>query len=155
MPDLANFIETLYTYAGLTLEEAPTIEESDEYLTITITLAEDDSGVGIGNRGEALQAVQRVVRVIYGSEYPEKRIILDVNEYRKNRESKLIEMAREVAQDVIDTGEPHEVHAYLNSQERFVIHNFLSTDPEYADVVRSESEGVGRNRRLVVYRKDE
>jgi len=72
-------------------------------------------------------------------------VILDINNYRHNREEFLKEVAKETAHRVILTKEPIKLPA-MNAYERRIIHMELATHPDVA----TESEGEEPERYLVV-----
>lgn len=151
MADIAQFIETVYNYAGLELEEdgVVVVEEAD-VIKINISLAEDDSRIGIGNRGEAQYALQRIARIVFGEDYPDQKIVLNVNEYFDKRKETLVELAQNIAAEAIETGQEQLLHSHLPAHERYIIHATISEDPELSQKVRSHSEGRGRDRKIVI-----
>lgn len=72
-------------------------------------------------------------------------LFIDVNNYRKEREKLLFELARAAARKVMATKEPVSLPA-MNSYERRVIHMALADRPD----VMTESEGAGRERYVTV-----
>lgn len=69
----------------------------------------------------------------------------DVNNYRKEREKLIVELARAAARKVLATKGEVSLPA-MNSYERRIVHLELSSHPE----VSTESLGVGRERYVVV-----
>lgn len=149
MPELSEFVSTIYTYTSLTLEQEPEVIEDDKKIQVNISLTEEDSGIGIGHHGDAQYAVQRIIRIVFGRENPDKKILLNVNNYQEKRQQKLVDLANDVAAEVVNSSQDQVIHSYLSAHERFIVHTAIA-ESEFADAVVSESEGVGRDRRIVV-----
>ena len=85
----------------------------------------------------------------FGSEEGEENkhpiIVIDVGGYRKNREIKLREMAKDVAQKAIELGKSVSLYP-MSSYERRIIHEVISS----IDGVTSFSEGEGPDRKVIV-----
>jgi predicted RNA-binding protein Jag len=75
----------------------------------------------------------------------EQAMFIDVNNYRKEREKLLSELARAAARKVVATKEKVSLPA-MNSYERRLIHVELAGRPD----VLTESEGNGRERYVTV-----
>lgn len=100
----------------------------------------------IGFRGRNLASIQLILGLMVKNKFGEWiRVLLDVNEYRKEQKDRLIKMVEGLAQKVIDTGS--EVHmANMSSYERRLCHMAL----EGIEDVVGESEGEGEDRHLVI-----
>ncbi len=72
-------------------------------------------------------------------------IFVDVNNYRRERENLILEIARGAARKAIATGEEIALPV-MNAYERRLIHTELAARPD----VKTESLGEGRNRYVVV-----
>ena len=72
-------------------------------------------------------------------------IFVDINNYRKERENIIVELAKAAARKVLATKQEVRLPA-MNAYERRLIHVELSTRPD----VRSESAGEGRERCVIV-----
>ena len=75
------------------------------------------------------------------------RITLDVGGYRNRREKVLRELAETVAKKVLDNGRPYHFDP-MSAMERRVVHMVVSE----VGGLRTESEGEGRRRHVVVFR---
>lgn len=128
-------------------------ESADETILVNVTLPEEDSGLFIGFHGETLNAVQRLTRLVFQDKYPDRKILININEYREQREEKLRAKAQQAADRVLTTGRSY-VFEGLSSPERFIIHTAISEHPQAAQL-ESFSEGEGRNRILTVRLKAE
>lgn len=146
----ADFVSQLLEHAGLDPAsfKIETLDQ-DQWLKINISVSEEESGILIGVHGETLSSLQRLVRLAYLDTVTDKKIVININDYRERREEKLKNMVESVAERVLQTGQPHTLPSYLPSYERFFIHTMLSGDEKYAGLT-SSSTGVGRDRRLTI-----
>jgi hypothetical protein len=119
--------------------------QSDE-IQIEI-LAEEQSAIIIGHRGEALQSLQYVVNrmINRGNEERKISVTLDISGYLKRREEQLIAQARRMARKVRTTGR-EEITEQLLPAERRIIHISLAGDSD----LMTYSLGDGTLKRLVV-----
>jgi spoIIIJ-associated protein len=100
----------------------------------------------IGRHGQTLDAIQELSRMVVGRRLDRRiRVIVDVEDYRKRREERLEEHARELAQRVRDEGREEELEP-MNSYERKLVHDAV------ADVegVETESRGMDPERYVVI-----
>jgi spoIIIJ-associated protein len=100
----------------------------------------------IGRHGQTLDAIQELTRLAVGRRLDERiRVIVDVEDYRKRREARLAERARELAERVRDDGTEEELEP-MNSYERKLVHDAV------ADIegVETESRGVDPERYVVI-----
>ncbi len=100
----------------------------------------------IGHNGRTLHAINTVVRGAVNSQYKRKfNILIDINNYKEDRYRKVKAMAIRIAKNVRRT----KIDAVLDplpNDERKVIHQALTN----FDNIKTESEGEGRNRHLVI-----
>jgi hypothetical protein len=82
----------------------------------------------------------------------DKRIVLNINDYREERKRQLEEKAVEIANYVLESNRSYRF-PFLSSYERFIVHAKISENSDYADL-ESFSIGEGRQRRLVVQIKE-
>lgn len=121
--------------------------EDGEYLHLDVTGPE--AGILIGHHGQTLDAMQYLVNLV-AAKVPdeERRVILDVEGYRKRREETLTRLATRLADRVKRHGEPMVLEP-MNAHERRVIHLALQDDP----LVATASEGEEPFRRVVIQPK--
>ncbi len=144
------FVRQLCEHCGVDPESLTvSAEDSDEMITVLVELPEEESGRFIGFHGETLESIQRVLRVVFSKEFPDKKIVLNINQYRQDRERKLQELTKNVSERVLETGEQYTFQSYLPAHERFIIHTTLGELPE-AEKLESVSEGMGKDRRLSI-----
>jgi spoIIIJ-associated protein len=100
----------------------------------------------IGQDGATLDALQELTRLAVQQQTGVRsRLMLDVSGHRKARRVELTKLAREAAEQVLDSGQPVRLAA-MNPFERKVVHDVISA----TDGVSSESEGEEPNRRVIV-----
>ena len=117
-----------------------------EEIVVNITVAEEESGLLIGYHGETLGALQYIAGQMINKGHDEwKRVVININGYRDQRELQLKQMAQNAADRAIATGNEIEM-PYLTPAERRVIHLELTGRSD----VTSFSEGEARSRRLIV-----
>lgn len=88
--------------------------------------------------------LERLINLI-GKKKNWPAVFVDVNNYRKERENIIVELAKAAARKVLMTKQEVRLPA-MNAYERRLIHMELSTRPD----VKSESMGEGRERCVVV-----
>lgn len=113
---------------------------------VEVVLETEESGMVIGRRGEALEALQLLLSLAVSRKLGEfVRISLEVGDYKKNRNEMLVRMAEEAKEQALS--EQREISLpELKSWERRVIHLILQEDKE----VTSESVGEGKDRILLI-----
>jgi len=99
----------------------------------------------VGSRGEVLDALQELTRLaVHRQTGGRTRLMLDIGGYRAQRRAELTELGTSVAEEVKRTGEAKALAA-MNAFERKIVHDAIA-----AAGLRSESEGIDPNRRVVV-----
>jgi spoIIIJ-associated protein len=106
---------------------------------------DEDAGVLIGRKGQTLQAIQYLVNVIYGTQL-DRRIHVDVGDYRQRHEEKLIEEAHSTASRVRESGKRFTLEP-MSASDRRVVHQIISE--QYTDLA-TYSIGNEPDRRIVV-----
>jgi spoIIIJ-associated protein len=99
----------------------------------------------VGSRGEVLDALQELTRLaVHRQTGSRTRLMIDIGGYRAERRAELTELGTSVAEEVKRTGEAKALGA-MNAFERKIVHDAIA-----AAGLRSESEGIDPNRRVVV-----
>lgn len=99
----------------------------------------------VGSQGEVLDALQELTRLaVHRQTGGRTRLMLDIGGYRAQRRAELTELGSSVAEEVKRTGEAKALSA-MNAFERKIVHDAIA-----AAGLRSESEGLDPNRRVVV-----
>lgn len=131
----------------LALEGSFEVVENPEEINVTIETT--DPGRLIGFRGETLDSLQLIVNLILSrqidNEKEFKRVIIDVEGWRKNKEEDLQRRADGWAKEVLESGKEMELEP-MPSWQRRIIHMVISETTG----VQSESIGDGRDRHLVI-----
>ena len=109
----------------------------------------EDAGLLIGRRGETVKALEFLVRYLVSRKLGERvNLMIDVEGYQDRRMATLNNLAARVAQRVIRSQRPISLEP-MPANERRIIHMALSDN----DLVITESEGVGLERKVVVQLK--
>lgn len=141
--EITNFIQELLAKMGWG-DSTVTTKAGDEGLEVSIKTYE--AKYLIGSAGQNLQNLEHIIRTLVAKKFSYRNFIrVDINEYRKERERQLRELARSAAQKVSQTKRPIKLPP-MNPAERKVIHTELSARP---DVV-TESEGEANQRQVVI-----
>jgi spoIIIJ-associated protein len=149
---IQEYLEKLIKHLGVEEEFEIVLEETDVRLNIAITVPASDVALLIGNRGETLEALELLTKLSFKDEFKDKRIMLDINEYRSAAESRLKEKALLLANKVLETKEPQEIYG-LNSYERYLVHTALAEDETFKDL-ESLSEDQDEERVLIIKLKE-
>ncbi|AEV70648.1 RNA-binding cell elongation regulator Jag/EloR [Acetivibrio clariflavus] len=135
---LASVLEKMKVDAEITVEE-------DED-TILLKVNGDDIGIAIGRRGETLDALQYLTSLVVNKNRENyKRVIIDIENYRKKREETLVKLANKLADRVVKY-KKNIVLEPMNPYERRVIHSSLQ-DHKY---VETYSVGEEPNRKVII-----
>lgn len=131
---------------SLGIEEAEiTVEADDEEVRMNISCG-DDYGSVIGRRGETLDAIQYLTRLVINRGSEEyRRVAINVGNYREKRENTLRSLARKNAAKVRKYGR-NVVLEPMNPYERRIIH----TTVQEIEGVTSHSVGSDGDRKVVI-----
>jgi len=141
--DARNFLRDILNSMKIKAE----IRIKEENNEIKINLAGPNMGILIGYRGETLDSLQYLVSLVVNKDHDAeyKRVILDTENYRYNRQETLRKLASKMAYKVRVGGKTLKLEP-MNPYERRVIHSTLQNDP----YVRTYSEGEEPFRRVVI-----
>ncbi|MDD3774021.1 MAG: KH domain-containing protein [Patescibacteria group bacterium] len=123
------------------------IEVTEEPEMIWVNFETKDSAFLIGHHGETLKAVAWILKLKLGEEG--RNLILDINNYKRDRKERLNNMAIEIANKARATSKP-QVMPPMSAYERRLVHVALIDQP---DIV-AESEGEEPNRRIIIRIKE-
>ncbi|TAK74573.1 MAG: protein jag [Dehalococcoidia bacterium] len=113
-------------------------------------VASDELGLLIGRRGETLYHLQYLMNTIVGQRRENAPVFgLDIEGYRRRREQMLVDMAREIAEEVRASGDVITLEP-MPAHERRIIHLTLESE----EGVRTESVGSGENRQVEILPAD-
>ena len=117
--------------------------------TMTFEIDGPDAGLLIGRRGETLQSLQFIVRMVTNRQLGRKaHVVIDIEDYRERRVQMLRRLARRTAGRVGSSGREYSLEP-MSPAERRIVHMSLAAHNE----VRTESEGEGNQRRVVIFPK--
>jgi spoIIIJ-associated protein len=144
----ADFVEELLGHMGIDAVAEPNMDGDHMYVDI-VGDDEDDMALLIGRHGQTLDAIQELTRTVVARRLDERiRVIVDVEDYRKRREDRLEQRAREVAARVLRSGTEEELEP-MNPFERKIVHDAVAK----VDGVESLSRGEEPNRAVVIRRR--
>lgn len=155
-PTLASRLEREGEIAADYLERLLDLTDLDGDLDVDIdgdraAVAIVDSDEGrvprrlVGRDGEVLEALQELTRLaVLASTGERSRLMLDVAGHRASRRQTLVVEAQQAVAQVKESGDPLTL-APMSPFERKVVHDAIADGG-----LRSESEGVEPNRRVVV-----
>lgn len=114
---------------------------------VMIEVTGKELAAAIGKNGRNIEAVEHIINLIgRRRKITNKRIILDINDYRKRNIEKLNKLAINMAEKAVKEGRKISLKP-MPSYERKLIHNLLSTKKE----VKTRSSNEEPNRRIIIY----
>tara|TARA_B100001765_G_scaffold99695_1_gene61318 strand:- start:74 stop:850 length:777 start_codon:yes stop_codon:yes gene_type:complete len=137
---LNNFIQSTDTSIDAYVRDE--LEEG----SIVFELEGDDAGLVIGRRGETLASIEYLVRLIASKSLGRRaNVIIDVEDYKFRRRSKLKSIAEKSASKVEKTGKRISLEP-MSPSDRRIVHMALV---DYKNV-KTQSRGEGVNRKVVI-----
>jgi spoIIIJ-associated protein len=139
----AKFADELVRTMGFSASVRTEIDEDD----VTVHIEGDGLGALVGPRGVTIQALEEVVRAVvqHHAGGHSAWVHVDVAGYRQRRRAALAEFVRQVAAEVIATGEERALEP-MSAADRKVVHDVISE----IDGVDTTSEGEEPRRRVIV-----
>jgi spoIIIJ-associated protein len=139
-----KYVEDLLSFFGLNCDVYATHEDEVIELSIPSTYL---NGFLIGQRGETMRALQFMVSTALRQQgFDTYRVNLDIAEYKKQRQERLIHQVNEWIQEVIKANKSRHLSP-MNAADRRIVHKAVSD----SGAVSSESEGEGRDRHVVLH----
>ncbi len=136
-------LESILTSLGF---EGTVAVSSDNDIHL-LQIESDDSKYLIGEDGSRLDDLQYLVNRMVQLRMPDApRVKVDCNHYREQSETKLLAKVRQIAQRVIETGQPAKIQP-LNAYHRRLVHNALL---EMGGVTTVSEEGDDRYKRITI-----
>lgn len=117
----------------------------DNIIKLDARVDEKDTGIAIGKAGSTLDAIELIVRKAVDSRRNNVRVNVDINSYKKRRDEKIVELARDTARKVQKSKKSWNLR-YMNSYERRLAHEEIAKHQN----VSSHSEGSEPRRYVVV-----
>lgn len=122
------------------------VRDDTEDGSLVFEIEGEDAGLLIGRRGETLQALQFLVRMVVSRQLGRKAyVMIDVEDYRQRRAEMLQRLARRTAGRVASSGRSSALDP-MPPGERRIVHMSLASHKR----VKTESEGEGNQRRVVI-----
>jgi spoIIIJ-associated protein len=118
------------------------VESGDEQRFFSIHI--NDESISKEKLPGFIADLNKVVR-LFAKKKGHSPVVVDVNNYRRERERLIVELARAAARQAAATKSAVQLPA-MNAYERRLIHSELSIRPD----VRTESVGEGKERRVVI-----
>lgn len=148
----AAIIRELLDKMGIEAEVSTRLTEPDDVTGKRVSVVEingDDLGVLIGPRGETLNSIQYVTRLMAGHKLRDRAdFVIDVQGYRERREQALARLAERMAQKVAARRRPVSLEP-MPPHERRIIHMTLRNDKD----VYTQSTGEGKRRKVRILPK--
>jgi len=132
------------TGLGIEITEIKNVQDS----SVSISLKVEDPQALIGERGQTLAEIQRLLKIILQKKLsPEEPfyINLDINDYKKKKEEYLKEVAASVADEVSLTKKEKQLDA-MPAFDRRIIHTELAARAD----IETESIGQEPERRVLI-----
>lgn len=124
-------------------------EFNEEHGMLWCTVQTPDSRFMIGREGETLRSLNHLVSKIVEKDMPEgsplSRLLIDINGYQKKQFDELKGRAHMMAERARYFKSRIELDP-MPAFERRIIHTFLESAPD----LKTESEGTGPNRHIVI-----
>lgn len=137
-----DFIDGLFKILNITAFSE--IVSDGEKIEINVQTTETNTV--IGRHGETIEAIQSIagaVANINNEKY--KKVVVDCDGYRENREEKLKNLANKLAKTAVEKGKKVSLEP-MKAYERRIIHAALADNTE----LKTVSEGKEPNRRVVI-----
>ena len=120
-------------------------DEQDEP-TLVLDIRGGDLSALIGRRGETLDGLQYLIRLLTAKELGHYlHVVLDVEGYKAHRAQMLKQLALRMAERVVTTRKPAALEP-MPANERRIVHLALRDHTQ----VRTESVGIGDNRKVTI-----
>ena len=142
-----RYVEDLLSFFVLNTDVGVHCEEDVIELSIPSTHL---NGFLIGQRGETLRSLQYLLSMaLKNIEAELTRVNIDVANYKRHRAERLAEQVRQWCEQVTSSGETMNLKP-MNASDRRVAHRVVA---EFGQL-ESHSEGEGKDRHLIIYKKD-
>ena len=145
---VASFVDGLMAAIGLDVDVEINEADRTTYVDVWGASTDEDMGVLIGKHGHTLDAIQELTRSFVHHETGDRCVVIvDVEDYRKRRRSRLVRMARESARRVKRTGRPEAMEP-MTAYDRKIVHDAVAE----MGGLETRSEGEEPSRRVSIRR---
>ncbi len=142
---VADFVEEMLAKMGIDAIAEPSESDGRYYVDI-LDGGSDDMSLLIGKQGQTLDAIQELARQAVGARLDQRiRVLVDVEDFRKRRASRLVEMASEAAERALESGVEQPLEP-MDALERKIAHDAVAE----IEGVESFSRGEDPSRHVVV-----
>lgn len=138
-----EFLKNFFEKAGKIVEIE--VKEDENYRTYSVV--GENLGDMIGHRGECFYAISRLLSVVSGKQ--DKKILLDIGDYREKRKESLTQLALRSASKVAKSGRYIRLDP-MNPSDRRIIHTALQDDSR----VTTLSKGTEPHRCVIIFPKE-
>lgn len=139
---VVNYLKTIVESMEIEVTLTPSYSDG----LIRIKLVTNHNSILIGKDGETLQALNEICRSAANSKYKRRvRVLLDINDYKQEKYSKLISIAKREAVKVSKTKITASLSP-MSADERRAVHNALVSFKH----VKTVSVGEGKNRHITI-----
>jgi spoIIIJ-associated protein len=148
---VAELLDKMHLTVSVSAREAVVqdAEDAQRGPAIEVDVKGDDLSNLIGRRGETLDNLQYVARLLIAKELGRYvNLIIDVAGYKSHRAEMLKQLAQRLAEQVVNTHRPASMEP-MPANERRIIHLALRDHPG----VRTESVGLGERRKVTIVPK--
>ena len=142
-----DYLSAVLKGMGVAEMSAKAFRTSDDEIILELDCGED-YGIVIGRRGETLDSIQYLTRLVankYKTENEYARISINIGSYREKRKNTLRSLAKKNSEKVLKYGR-NVTFEPMNPYERRIIH----TAVQEIEGVTSHSVGSDSNRRVVI-----
>lgn len=148
---LTTLLDKMRLKAEVAARQVEPLSDRDrqEGPTLVLNICGGDLGALIGRRGETLEDLQYLTRLLMAKELGRYvNLVLDVEGYKSQREQTLQQLAQRMAERVVASHKPASLEP-MPANERRIIHLTLRDHPQ----VRTESVGSGEDRKVTIVPK--
>ena len=147
---LLQLVEEVLTKMGT---PPSNIEMSQEERACKINIESDDTNLLIGYHGEAIKALEHIIKLMFWKKVVEPEIspVIDIQNYRKRQEQSVLEMAEKKAVIAKKTGKT-QIMPPMSPYFRRLVHLHL-TQPTFNDI-ETHSIGEGDRRQITIKIKE-
>lgn len=143
---LQGMLDRMDVAATVHVVEHRGVVEPGQDAPLMLNIEGEDLGVLIGRRGETLDAIQYLTRLMVNHRlHTWSNVVVDVEGYRARREEQLRKLAERMAERVEQTGRAVALEA-MPARERRIIHLTLRSHP----TVTTQSVGEGESRKVTI-----
>ncbi|MBL7184112.1 MAG: protein jag [Anaerolineae bacterium] len=146
---LQELLAKMGVKAGVSIRPEEEVPQDEDAPPFILDITGDDLGVLIGRRGQTLQALQYITRLIVSREVQHwVNLVVDIEKYKARREKSLRQLAQRMAEQVSFNHQPIALEP-MPPNERRIIHMALRDHP----IVTTKSIGKGEQRKVTIVPK--